>query len=971
MPLANLAIRFSVSAVLIGLLTTTSGAVESTAANAADQPKPKREYYSVDVGKLIETFGPQHVVSEQPLKSDVWYQMDTHARVVVPSGSEAYVLPPESSPGNYQGYRIIGWKPAGTALSGQLFALQRATTDDQKQVLARFDFDVDRQVKVPAKPTDFLLAKGRHFQRLWSEGMAGSAMFRHLATTSLAKIGQQARSSGPNWPLRPRIGIDNSILLMSGGRAVSENLQLDARLGAAEQSDEMVRLSKVRGVTVREIDWTTRLSVEPTDLDPLVGSIPHDQHVILLPSFASLSAMIDRASTVAQPAVQWFEPQSRRTMPLKFYQQQLGLTLNGLTRQIGGALIDDVAITGSDPYFRTGTDLAVLMQTGQPDVLYQTILAQISASSITRSDVVKAKFSLGEYSVHQFSTPRRDICALVTIAGNTVIVSNSRAQLTKVLDCVDGKSKALDALDEYRFFRQRYRRDANDESALVIISDATIRRWCSPQWRIAASRRTRARATIAEQTMQHSDALIRDRVEGVRQLASTTSMPSAGSLWLEPAGVRSDQFGTLDFQTPIVEMDMTWATSSEVKLYESWRRRYEQQWRRAFDPIALKISLQQDSFSADLSVIPLMIRSQYRSWLQWIGESRLKPGTGDHHPESLASYDMAIDLNAPLLGFARTILNQQQQTPGTNIDLLGWIDGSISVYLDHDEEWFNRLQEYPLTIDQQELAREVPVGLYVPSNNSFRLAAFMVAVRGVLQSFAPNLIRWDQALHEGQSYVIATFVEDTLGDADQLPRGYYVTNSEGLTFSLNENVIKRAIERQLARAKAGQPRKPGEVTDSPATDGQVADNPNADAQRETLVPVGRHVHQPQLAARMTGIGAATFVHSSYSSGVRQMSRLAWSNIPILNYFRHRYPELDPAEVYQQLLGERLVEPGDGIYQWNERFQTYESSQYGHHLAPRVGPALSRALKPNDSVAATLSFDDGGLRAIMTYTQSQQ
>ena len=36
-----------------------------------------------------------------------------------------------------------------------------------------------------------------------------------------------------------------------------------------------------------------------------------------------------------------------------------------------------------------------------------------------------------------------------------------------------------------------------------MITDATIRRWCGPEWRIGASRRTRAAAAIAELQARH------------------------------------------------------------------------------------------------------------------------------------------------------------------------------------------------------------------------------------------------------------------------------------------------------------------------------------------------------------------------------------------------------------------------------------------------------------------------------------
>lgn len=935
---------FRSAMVVLGVAAYSAGADSAAAwADSGELAEGEREYFSIDLGPMVAKFGPQHVVSDNPITQNAWYQMDSHPRVVVPPGSEAYVLSAANPNDRFTGSKIVGFKPKGKAISGQFFTLRRDLKKPTDSVLASFSFAVDANVKVPGERRDFLRAKGKHFQRLWSEEMAGAAMFRHLATTSLREIGDTATSTGPNWPMRRNDGVDDSIQMMSGGRAVSENLQLDRRLDLGTGAGEKKPLADVRGVTVREIDWSSRLVDEPTELDPLAQIIPHDQHAVFLPSFAALAQIVDQGNQIARPAVQWLEPQSRKTDVLGFYQQQLGLPLNALTRQVGGALIGEVAMTGSDPYFRTGTDVAVLMQSKQPKFLYQAMMTQIAAQAATRDDVTQARRNFTGHSVTEWSTPERDFCSLIAVTEDAVVVANSMAQMMKVLNCADGKSQALAGLDEYRFFRQRYPRGVADESALVIISDATIRRWCGPAWRIAAARRTRARGTIAEMTMQNADAIVHGSVDAVRQLTNTASMPDAGKLWLSGNGVRSDRYGTLRFQTPISEMDMTLATAGEIKQYEDWRTRYERQWRNSFDPIALKLSLNAESMSADLSVIPLMVRTQYRWWVNWVGDARLKPSAGDHHPEAIASVDIAMNMQSSIMSFARVFLQREQ-----NIDLLSWIDGSVSVYLDRDDDWMKVLAENSNYLQNDDFAREAPIGVFVPSNNNFRMTAFIVAARGLLEQFAPNTIRWEQAEHEGLTYVVGTFLESTLvGNANDLPLVYYVPMPDGLTVSLNRKVIERTIDRHLARKKAAEE----DVNPTP---------------EEQVAKTNPHQFRPQVAAKITGEAALSVAQVNYAS-VRRMSRLSWSNLPILNFLRNRYPERDPADVYQQLLGEELTDPADGEYQWVEKFQTYESTNYGHHLAPQRGPAIVPTFPAGDLVETSLSFDDGGLRALMTLT----
>ncbi len=737
------------------LVSANAHAVAPDARNTAAET----EFFSVDVGPLVAKFDKSHIVSDPPIIKASFYQMDSSPRVVVPDGVEAYLLEPGTRSNSYDGYRIVGKKPRGEAIGGKFFVLRRHPDQPRESVLAKFDFQVDAEPRVKPARADFLRAKGRHFQRLWSEEMAGSAMFRHLAMSSLKEVGDTARSTGPNWPLSRSAGVDATIAMMSGGRAVSENLQLDTQLALPASDRALLKpLSEVRGIQVREINWDSFLKKEPTELDPLARLVPYNQYAAYLPSFQALADIVDRGGQIAKPAVQWFEPQSRKTDVIGFYQTQLALPLNELTRQVGKALIGELAVTGSDPYFRTGTDIAVLMQSDQPDLLHQSILAQVTAQAALHRDAKRVEHRIEGHSFTQWSTDNRTLSSFVGRVGNSVVVSNSLHQMLQVLKCSDDRVKTMHDLDEYRFFRQRYPREGEAESALVVVTDAAIRRWCGPQWRIAASRRTRARATIAEVTMQHADDLIRETLEGTTLIHSVAGMPNVGSMLVSADGVYSKDYGTLDFQTPIAELDMRLGTEAEIKLYDSWRTQYERRWRRTFDPIALQLSLTEKTIDADLSVIPLMIRSEYRQYTQLVGNVRLKPDAGDPHPETLAEFTIALDTNASMMQFARMILANGT----TNIDLLAWIDGSASIYFDHDEEWIKKLDKRsPWEMSPDDLIRDVPVGFFIPSKDNLRMTAFVVALRAALQRFSPNMFEWESVKYRDYEYVAGTVIQGT------------------------------------------------------------------------------------------------------------------------------------------------------------------------------------------------------------------
>lgn len=912
---------------------------------AGDTSKVSTELFAVDVGPMVAKFGKSQIVSKPPIIGASFYQMDSSPRVVVPEEVEAYLLEPNDRNNDYSGYRIVGRKPLGKSFDGEFFLLRRHPDHPRDSVLVRLDFHVNATQDAAIKREDFSRAKGRYFQRLWSEQMAGSAMFRHLATTSLKAAGETARSTGPNWPINRNAGVDQTIALMSGGRAVSENLQLDAQLALPDQSDgKQLPLDDVAGIQVRPINWDTFLKDEPTELDAVSKLIPHDQYAVFLPSFDALAEMIDRGGEIAKPAVQWFEPQSRKTDVIGFYQKQLALPLNAITRFAGNTLIGEVAVTGSDPYFRTGTDVAVLMRSNplhsdQPDLLLQSILAQVGALAAQQPGAKKVEHSVDEHTFTEWSTENRKLCSFVGRVDDTVVVSNSLHQMLQVLKCHAGIVQNMHDLDEYRFFRQRYQRDTETESALIVITDAAIRRWCGPKWRIGASRRTRARATIAELTMSHADALVNSTLTGVTQIHSSQGMPNVGELKISADGVLSTKYGTLDFQTPIAELDLDSATQEEIDLYTNWRTRYERRWRRSFDPIALQLSLTHESMHADLSVIPLMVQSDYRQFMRLVGDMRLIGGSGDPHAESLAEITVAIDTKSTMMQLGRTVL----ATGGAEIDLLAWIDGSATLYFDKDDQWIKRSESRsPWQKSPEDLIRDLPVGLFIPSKDNFRMAAFVVAVRAALQQFAPNMFQWETVKYHGYDYVVATALptNSPLGDPDLTPQLFYVTTGKGFTLSLNRGVVEHVIDRHLV------PKKQDDSSD---------EEKQGEADVESA---------PQVIMTATGKGIEIMSRTNYQSGLGRMNRISWSNIPILNHLRSRYPGRDPHTVYQTLFRQTLQEPSGGNYVWDPERGTYVSTLQGYHLEPQAGPPINPVLEPNDKIRTTILFKDSGLRATL-------
>ena len=167
---------------------------------------------------------------------------------------------------------------------------------------------------------------------------------------------------------------------------------------------------------------------------------------------------------------------------------------------------------------------------------------------------------------------------------------------------------------------------------------------------------------------------------------------------------------------------------------------------------------------------------------------------------------------------------------------------------------------------------------------------------------------------------------------------YYFAGPENLTLSMSEEIIRRAIDRRVARAAA-----------------RAADEPTA-AEREAPW-VGQHV-----GVRFDVPGALAKLVEQTDGWHSAMREASWANLPILNTWRARFPDRNPVQVHEAWFARRLVCPSGGTYRWNAAWQTMESTIYGHPGAPRQGPKLPPVASRLGLVRLGLTFEDDGLRA---------
>ncbi|MGI9244241.1 MAG: hypothetical protein ACR2RV_25810 [Verrucomicrobiales bacterium] len=746
-----------------------------------------------------------------------------------------------------------------------------------------FSFTLDPTSLEAASAEEFEALRGRHFARLASYAIPGRAWFNQQAGPGGA--GGAAVRGDDN--RRFDSELSRSFAMFSGGRAIAENLALDRELILGRQGDAGdVPLAEIDGISVRAIEWKDRLPAEPVVVDALATALPLDQHALFVPSVDQLFRLIDLIEQEGAPVIGTFDVRNPfRELPSR-YMARLGLD----EREIMAKLpIRSLAITGGDPFFPSGTDVAVLIEI--EDVPERASYIEVLADLVARG-------------APEVSTLKLD---------SALAVSNSAVQIDRLKAVQSGAQPSLGASEEFQFFRHRYPLAAGgEESAFVFLSDSTIRRWVSPKFRIAASRRARAIAALGALTARKiAGGEVGDEYQA---LLGKVSNGDAG-------GLRSERFGSLRFITPISEMKFDTVTTSEKAAYEQWRRGYESGWARVFDPIAIRLRLAEGERGLDLTVLPLTIDSEYRQWLDIAGEAQLTPMARNPHPESRLFVSFAIDSQSA--SFSEFDTQLIDMLPGLKIRPLSWVGESLTVFLDDGFFWkaASHTGEFGMNVIGQ-----LPIGLRVESRSSLKLALFMGALKGLAETSSPDLLSWETRKHGERSYVAVIGNGDDIGTEVTL---YYAALPTALLLSLDEEILKRAIDRE---ALAGDL--------DPAT-----------------LPEAEHAYgksSPQFLAMLA--------KASGGGGIGEMRRAeSWRALPILNEWRQRKPEGDAGEFHQINFGEDIACPGGKGYRWNAEGMTVESVAYGFPTAPKDEAEPYPVLEEFNSIAAGMGFEEDGLR----------
>lgn len=641
-------------------------------------------------------------------------------------------------------------------VSGSIF-LPIGTEDPVR--LKEFRFDVP--LNPPVEANEYYKVVEKYYRFLLNNGFTGRFWFRYRMEQAIRMQGKTPPAGNPN-QFRQSRDPGATFDLFSGSTAIAENLQLDRRLLLRQGEPQWMDVDSIPGITINEFDWKKHLNDEPVRLDTLADCIPFDQHAVFLPSVGALREVQSGSQSLIFPALVDLDPESvdRRVIDRYFAQLYVDQEVfDWIQKQDAtGAL----ALTGSDPFSDSGTDIGVIIQFKD-----ETSAAEFREYYLAR---LKDARPIPETPKSGFKRNRiRTVSAYCFQQADRVVLANSPAQSKRIRSCLAKKVPSVKDLDEYHFFRQRYVLDGS-ESAFAFLSDAAIRRWCSARWRIGRSRQLQALTLLHELQAAHAGQCLKLKPgDAVPLELGKPEREILGRTYATHQGIHSETYGSISFLTPIRELTIDRVTESEKRAYEQWRDGYQRNWTGAFDPIGIQAKISQDSVNVDVSVIPLIMISSYR----WSAQGKPMPAdAGDSHAESLVHLIASIGQDPNWGAFAKGLEQ-----------LEFYIDDAPDFWKDFDSK--RQADKY-----LQENLQNLPVGVVAKFDTPKSMQEFLDRIR----VFVPY--KTEDAKHRDRKYLKLTIPKDDFLIGQRLNL-FVWKNESSVMFAFDENLTRRAIDRHV------------------------------------------------------------------------------------------------------------------------------------------------------------------------------
>ncbi|PCC71649.1 hypothetical protein SAMN02745121_01192 [Nannocystis exedens] len=566
--------------------------------------------------------------------------------------------------------------------------------------------------------------------------------------------------------------------------------------------------------------------------EPLAAATPAEFWYARVDDVRLLLRLLDEADTWITPVVQILQQNPEDRSLTARYQRQLGLRRSDLAKLFGHTVVGEVAIVGSDPYLREGSDVTLIFALKQPEVFDAELARQLDSYRGEITGLEASTVKLAGVDVQRAADPAGQVRQHRARVGDLAFVSNSPGALARVLAAAQGQAPRLADEPDLKYMLAR---DPGTHQALAFLSDKFIAAVVAPQQKIQAARRQEA---LAELLVPGYAALLHGWLFG-HAPKDTQEMIAAGLLAADelkhaggeaiafaPGQAARSSWGSPEALTPLVDLPAVEKVSEVERVaYDNFALGYQNYWRQFIDPVAIRLDVRDDAAGAvadvDVRVLPLISATNYSEIEGVVGKSRVTVTATERGLQAVWAVGQDSALRRDMDQLMRTLTGKGDVG-------LGWLGDWVMLGLDDRagvvgllSQWDDAAQLPPKRernqLEDLELWEQVgkfPGYAIAEVKNPTTLVATLAAIKTTVESVAPGMVAWGEVARHRDLPIVRVGVnpgapllpDKAIAEAFGI---HYVQTGAAIVVGLDRPTVTRVIDDLLD----GRLPKAGTATD--------------------------------------------------------------------------------------------------------------------------------------------------------------
>jgi hypothetical protein len=558
--------------------------------------------------------------------------------------------------------------------------------------------------------------------------------------------------------------------------------------------------------------------------EPMAKAVPAEFWYARVDDIRLLLRLLDEADAWITPVVQILDrsPEDRKLADR--YQTQLGLSHSGLAKLFGNVVLGEVALTGSDPYLREGSDLTIIFKVKQQSTFDAELSRHLARHAERLGPLEQSSRNYHGVSISMHHDAGGQVRQQRAQIEDLAIVSNSTHALNRVIDAIQGRAARLSDEPDLQYMLAR---DPGQHQAFAFLSDKFIAATIGPQQKILAARRQQA---LAELLTPGYTALLHGWLFGAAP-SSTEALIKSGLLTADdlrhedgnaiqfaPGTPAQSSWGTVSALTPLIDLPPVSLISVEEKTaYEQFVSTYQQYWKQFIDPVAIRLDLNegdnQTTATLDVRILPLISGTDYSSIQDVVGNTRIEVNSKGDGVQATWAVGAQAALRRDLDRTMRSATGQTEvglgwlgdwvalglQDRASLMALMSWLDDSVQLpAANANSDRFNDLELW-------QRVGKFPIYAAAEVKNPAILIATLAAVRTMLGQVAPGWIDWGEAGTYRDLHIVRIGVSKSaqglpnpaIADALAL---HYAQTGKAFVVALNLDTLHHAIDLMLDEA---------------------------------------------------------------------------------------------------------------------------------------------------------------------------